>query len=65
MQGFSLAMPAMGDLLLSIAMLGAIALLGGSFLVLRRGDRKHAILMLIAALVVFANVAIWMMPVPA
>jgi hypothetical protein len=55
----------MGDLLLSIAMLGAIALLGGSFLVLRRGDKKHAILMLIAALVVFANVAIWMMPVPA
>lgn len=44
-------------------MLGGIILLGGSFLVLKRGDKKHSLLMLIAALVVFANVAIWMVPV--
>ena len=55
----------MGDILLSIAMLGAFALLGGAFLVFRRGDRKHGLLMLIAALVVFANVAIWMVPIKA
>ncbi|MCC2603051.1 hypothetical protein [Sphingopyxis yananensis] len=53
----------MGDTLLSIAMLGAIALLIGSVMVFRRGDRKHGLLMLIAALVLFANVAIWMVPV--
>lgn len=55
----------MADLLLSLAMLGAVILLGGAYLVLRRGDKKHALLMVIAALVVFANVAIWMVPLPA
>lgn len=53
----------MGDTLLSIAMLGAIALLGGAFMVHRSGDRRRALLMAIAALVLFANVAIWMIPV--
>ena len=53
----------MSDLLLSVAMFGGFVLLGGSFLVLKRGDKKHSLLMLIAALVVFANVAIWMVPV--
>ena len=53
----------MGDLLLSIVMLGALALLGGAVLVFRNGDRRRAVLMLIAALVLFANVAIWLVPV--
>lgn len=53
----------MDDVLLSVAMLGGFILLGGAGLAHWRGDRKHAFLMVIAALVVFANVAIWMMPV--
>lgn len=53
----------MMDLLLSIAMLGGVALLGGAVLVFRSGDRKRGLLMVIAALVVFANVAVWMVPV--
>ncbi len=53
----------MGDLLLSIVMLGGIALLGGAVFVFRSGDRRRALLMLIAALVMFANVAIWVVPV--
>lgn len=52
----------MGDLLLSILMLGGLALLVGSLFVFRSGDRRRALLMLIAALVMFANVAIWMIP---
>ena len=54
----------MGDLLLSIVMLGGIALLGGAFMVHRSGDRRRALLMLVAALVLFANVAIWVIPAP-
>ena len=53
----------MGDLLLSIVMLGGIALLGGAFFVFRSGDRRRALLMLVAALVMFANVAIGVVPV--
>ena len=53
----------MADLLLSLTMLCALALLAGSFLLFRRGnDRKRAILMLIAALVLLGNVAIWVAP---
>lgn len=52
----------MDDLLLSIAMLGGIALLGGAVLVHRSGDRRRALLMVIAALVLFANIAVWMIP---
>ena len=52
----------MGDLLLSIVMLGGLALLAGAVMVFRHGDRRRAILMLIAALVMFANVAIWVIP---
>jgi len=54
----------MGDLMLSIVMLGGLALLGGAVMVFRRGDRRRALLMLIAALVMFANVAIWAIPAP-
>ncbi|MBY4637037.1 hypothetical protein K5P26_07795 [Sphingopyxis sp. XHP0097] len=53
----------MGDLLLSIVMLSGIALLGGAVFVFRSGDRRRALLMLVAALVMFANVAIWLVPV--
>ena len=52
----------MGDTLLSIAMLGGFALLGGAFMVFRHGDRRRALLLVVAALVLFANVAIWMIP---
>lgn len=52
----------MGDLLLSIVMLGGLALLGGAVMVYRHGDRRRALLMLVAALVMFANVAIWVIP---
>lgn len=52
----------MGDLLLSILMLGGLALLAGSLFVFRSGDRQRALLMIVAALVMFANVAIWMIP---
>lgn len=54
----------MADLLLSLTMLGALALLAGSIALFRRGnDRKRALLMLVAALVLFGNVAIWVVPV--
>ena len=52
----------MGDTLLSIAMLGGFALLGGAVMVFRHGDRRRALLMVVAALVLFANVAIWILP---
>lgn len=52
----------MSDLLLSLVMLGALALLGGAVLVFRSGDRRRALLMVIAAAVMFANVAIWLIP---
>ncbi|ALH80748.1 hypothetical protein [Sphingopyxis macrogoltabida] len=52
----------MGDLLLSIVMLTGLALLGGAVMVFRHGDRRRALLMVIAALVMFANVAIWTIP---
>ncbi len=53
------------DLMLSILMLGGIALLIGAFAMWRRQhDRKKALLMLIAALVMFFNVAIWLIPTP-
>lgn len=53
----------MGDTLLSIVMLGAIALLVGAVMVFRNGDRRRALLMIVAALIMFANVAIWLVPV--
>ena len=53
----------MGDLLLSIVMLGGIALMGGGVMVFRTGDRRRALLMVVAALIMFANVAIWLVPV--
>ncbi|NJS14079.1 MAG: hypothetical protein HC788_04995 [Sphingopyxis sp.] len=54
----------MSDTILAILMLAGFALSGGAIYIFRRGDRKRALLMLIAALVIFANVAIWLAPVP-
>jgi len=46
--------------LLSIAILAAFALIaGGIWLVFKRGERKQGALMILAALVLFANVLIW------
>ena len=51
------------DLILSILMLGGLGLIAGAWLLTRRGERKKALLMLVAALVMFANVAVWLVPV--
>lgn len=55
----------MAGTILSILMLGGIALLaGGLHLLIRKRDRKRGMLMLIAAAVMFVNVAIWLVPTP-
>ncbi len=51
------------SILLSILMIAGVALIVGAvFLYRRGGDRKRIWLMLVAALVMFANVAIWAVP---
>jgi hypothetical protein len=46
--------------LLSIAVFAAFALVaGGVWLLVRKGERKQGALMILAALVLFANVLIW------
>lgn len=51
------------DIVLSIVMLAAIALLIGAFMLWRRtGQAKHPLLMVVLALVALANVAIWTVP---
>ena len=58
-------MSAMSELILSILMLAGAALLAGGVYVLRKGiNRKQGWLMLLAAGVMFANVAIGLIPVP-
>jgi hypothetical protein len=53
----------MFDLVLSLLMLTGIGLtLGGLYKLIALHDRKQGILMLIAALVMFANVAILLVP---
>ncbi len=52
----------MMDFILSILMLGGFGLIAGAWLLARRGERKKALLMLIAALVMFANVALLVVP---
>lgn len=49
----------MASTLLAIAMLGVFALAIGAVVLLRRGERQKPVLMVIAALVVLANVLIW------
>ncbi len=44
----------------AVAMLGAFAcLIGGGVLLVRRRETKRAVLMLVMAVVLIANVAIW------
>jgi len=52
----------MSDTIMSILMLTGVLLTGGAVYVFRGGDRRRALLMLVAALVMFANVAIWLVP---
>lgn len=48
---------------LSIMMLAVLAMIGGSYMVWRRrGASKQMWLMLVLALVIAANVAIWVVP---
>ena len=54
----------MADLVLSLTMLAAVALLGGAFVLFRRGERRGALLMAVAGLVALANVAVWSLPAP-
>lgn len=55
----------MTELALSIAMIAVFLLGGGGIrLLVKRRDRKRGILMLVAALVIAANVAIWLAPLP-
>ncbi|HMO76846.1 MAG TPA: hypothetical protein PKD99_17100 [Sphingopyxis sp.] len=53
----------MSDTILSVLMLTGVVLTGGAIYVLRTGDRRRALLMFVAALVMFANVAVWLVPV--
>lgn len=50
------------NFILSILMLAGLGLIGGAIVLARRGDRKKALLMVIAALVMFANVALLVVP---
>lgn len=50
------------DLVLSLLVLAALALLAGAFVLFRRGLRKQAGLMVVAALVALLNVGIWTIP---
>jgi uncharacterized membrane protein YqjE len=54
----------MADLALSLTMLAGLALLVGAVALLRRGEKRRAMLMATAALVALANVAIWSIPTP-
>jgi hypothetical protein len=55
----------MSGTILSILMLAGIALvIGGFVLIVKHRNRKQGILMLVAALVMFGNVAIWAIPGP-
>lgn len=56
---------AMAGTLLSILMLAGVLLTGGGvYAILRTRDRKRGVLMIVAGLVMFANVAITAMPGP-
>ncbi|WP_435418237.1 hypothetical protein WAB17_01270 [Parerythrobacter aurantius] len=52
----------MTNLVLSILMLAAFALVAGAVVLWRRGVRKQAGLMVLLALVALLNVAIWTVP---
>ncbi len=51
------------DVLMSLSMFAFIALVWGGIVLLRRGnDRKRAILMLTAAVVLLGNILVWTWP---
>ncbi|MEL7728874.1 hypothetical protein AAG612_04995 [Citromicrobium bathyomarinum] len=50
------------DIVLSLLVLASLVLIGGAFILFRRGYRKQAGLMVVAALVAMLNVAIWTIP---
>lgn len=50
------------NLILSILMLAGLGLIGGAIVLARRNERKKALLMVLAALVMFANVALLVVP---
>lgn len=52
----------MFDLIVSLVILAALALAGGAVVLLRKGQRKQAFLMVLLAVVMVANVAIWLVP---
>lgn len=54
----------MTDIVLSLLVLGALAMLGGAWLAWRKGERKRAALMIGVAAVMALNVAIWTLPTP-
>ena len=50
--------------LLSIAMIGAFGLIVGGAVLIRRGQRRKGVLMIVAAAVLVGNVLIWTLPGP-
>ncbi|UNK78616.1 hypothetical protein MNQ96_13785 [Sphingopyxis granuli] len=52
----------MSDTIMSVLVFTGVALTGGGAYLFRKGDRRRALLMFVAALVMFANVAIWLIP---
>ena len=54
----------LGSAILSIVMIAAFLLgAGGMWLIVKRGEAKKGLLMLVAALVLLGNVLIWVVPV--
>lgn len=51
------------NMLLSVFMAAGLGLAIGAIIIFRRGDTKRALLMGLASLVMFGNVAIWITPV--
>lgn len=52
----------MADLVVSLFMAAGVALAAGAIIIYRRGARKQAGLMAVAAAVMFVNVGIWLLP---
>ncbi len=52
------------DIALSLLVLCAVALVIGAVLMLRKGRKRQAVLMLVLAAVMAMNVAIWVWPTP-
>jgi hypothetical protein len=58
-------MQTIASIALSLAVIAAFALLGGGlYLLIKLGNRKQGLLMLLAAAVLLANVLIWTLPPP-